>query len=394
MGLGDMKEKASDTGIEKRGGYGTMAGVTLAGGYGAGRAFVREAPVVAGRSVRVVFGVGALDQVADEARRLGGRALLVAGAHEDEAAERVGAGLGAGALAGRLRDVAQHVPVELAAAAVDRTREVGADVLVAIGGGSATGLAKAIALKTGLPVLAVPTTYAGSEMTPIWGLSDADGKRTGRDPAVLPRTVVYDPALTVSLPSEVTAASGMNAIAHIVESLYAPDATPEHATRAEDGLRALATGLPVAVRRPGDLEARTQALYGAHLAGWALGATTMGLHHKLAHVLGGAYRLPHAATHSALLPQVAAFNAAAAQAQLRGAASAVGSSTTSGVGAALFDLARSLGAPTSLAELGLPLEALDAVVATVLAARVPNPRPIDATGLRDLLLKAHTGTRP
>jgi maleylacetate reductase len=356
------------------------------------RAFTCDATVL-DRPVRVVFGAGTLAQVAPEARVLGGRVLLVAGRHEDEAADRVSADFG-GDVVGRLRDVTQHVPVDLAAAAVARARELVAGVLVAIGGGSATGLAKAVALETGLPVLAVPTTYAGSEMTPVWGLTGAHGKTTGRNPRVLPRTVVYDPELTVPLPADITAASGMNALAHALEAGYAPDVTPRLGDLAQEALRALSTGLPGAVADGGDLDARTEALYGAWLAGWVLGSTTMGLHHKLAHVLGGTYRLPHAGVHSSLLPQVAAFNAPAAPQAFAGAARALGVDGPSAVARALFDLAERLGAPTSLAALGLRADAVDDVAAAVAAADVPNPRAFDAADLRRLLADARDGRRP
>lgn len=276
-----------------------------------GEPFRYSAPVLEDREVQVVFGPGNLDHVATGARTLGPRIMIISGRHEAEAAEQVSAQLGDD-LAWRINDVAQHVPVEFAARAVAAARDASAGVVVSIGGGSATGLAKAVARDTGLPILAVPTTYAGSEMTPIWGQTDQGEKTTGRDPSVLPRIVVYDPVLTISMPPELTAASGMNALAHALESLYAPDRTPQSLVVAEEAIRALSQGLPGAVSQPDDLAARTETLRGAWLAGWALGSTTMGLHHKLAHVLGGTYQLPHAGTHSALLPQVAAFNALAA----------------------------------------------------------------------------------
>ena len=176
--------------------------------------FEYHAPVLADRAVRVVFGVGALDRIGSETARLGRRALLIAGGHEravaDIAAEQL-----SGDLVGRVQDVAQHVPVQLAAEATRRADQLGADVLLALGGGSATGMAKAIARETGLPILAVPTTYAGSEMTPIYGVTEEGLKRTGRDSKVLPRTVIYDPALTVSLPPKTAGPSGMNALAPI-----------------------------------------------------------------------------------------------------------------------------------------------------------------------------------
>src|SRR4051812_15608699 len=356
------------------------------------RAFACDATVL-GRPVRVLFGAGTLAQVAPEASALGSRVLLVAGRHEDGAADQVSADLG-GDVVGRLRDVVQHVPVDLADAAVHRARELAAEVVVAIGGGSATGLAKAVALETGLPVLAVPTTYAGSEMTPVWGLTGVKGKTTGRDLRVLPRTVAYDPELTVALPADTTAASGMNALAHALEALYAADVTPRLADLAQEALRALGTGLPGAVADGRDLDARTEALYGAWLAGWVLGSTTMGLHHKLAHVLGGSHRLPHAGVHSALLPQVAAFNAPAAPQAFAGAAHALGVEGPSAVARALFDLADRLGAPTSLAALGLRADAVDDVAAAVATAGVPNPRAFDAADLRRVLQDARDGRRP
>jgi maleylacetate reductase len=358
-----------------------------------GSGFTYEAPVLADRPVRVVFGVGSLQQVGREARALGRRAVVVAGPHEDAAAASVSTQLGAD-LVGRVREVAQHVPVEVAAAAVARTRERGADVVVAVGGGSATGLAKAVALETGLPIVAVPTTYAGSEMTPIWGLTDAHGKTTGRDARVLPRTVLYDPTLSVSLPAEISAASGMNALAHAVEALYAPDTTPALSDLAEEAIASLAAALPTVVARPDELDARSRTLYGAWLAGWVLGSTTMGLHHKLAHVLGGTYRLPHAGVHSALLPQVAAYNAVAADEALRRAARALGVGGPVEVGAALFDLAAGIAAPTSLAALGLQAPAVDAVAATVAAGEVTNPRPVTGPDLVRVLQCAHRGIRP
>jgi maleylacetate reductase len=355
--------------------------------------FTYNAPVLADRPVRVVFGVGSLHQVGREAAALGRRTLLIAGRHEDAAADIVAAQLGAD-LAGRLRDVAQHVPTDLADEATHYATQLAAEVLLAVGGGSATGLAKAIALRTGLPILAVPTTYAGSEMTPIWGLTDPQGKTTGRDARVLPRTVLYDPALTVSLPPHVSGASGMNALAHALEALYAPDVTPLLSAVAEEALRNLASALPVVVAQPADRDARSQMLYGAWLAGWALGGTTMGLHHKLAHVLGGTYRLPHAGVHSALLPQVAAFNVTAAPEAFTRAARALHAGAPGDVGPAVFDLATLVGAPTSLAGLGLGPDAVDVVAAAVAATNVINPRPVTEPDLVHLLRAAFAGTRP
>ena len=358
-----------------------------------GQPFTHSAPVLKDRAIRVVFGPGSLAQVASEARTLGTRIMIISGRQEGDAAEEVSAQLGDDH-AWRIPEVVQHVPVETVAKAIEAARESRAGVVVSIGGGSATGLAKAVARDTGLPILAVPTTYAGSEMTPIWGQSDQGEKTTGRDPRVLPSIVVYDPALTITMPPQLTAASGMNALAHAVEALYAPDSTLESSEVAEEAIRALADGLPRAVRHPDDLKARTETLRGAWLAGWALGSTTMGLHHKLAHVLGGTYQLPHAGVHSALLPQVAAFNAPSAPGPFSRAARALDLSGPEAVGPTLFELATRLEAPTSLADLGFELEAIDAVARTVAGAPVSNPRAFTEEDVCYLVQQAYLGKRP
>src|SRR5690242_10185675 len=249
----------------------TVTAVTLS--------FVHDAP-----PMRVVFGPGRLAELGEELDRLGLRRVLLLGTPRQEASlQALAEGLG-GRAVGVLAGARQHVPVEVAGAAADRARELGADGCVAVGGGSSVGLGKAVALRHDLPVVAVPTTYAGSEMTPIWGLTEDGEKRTGRDRAVLPRTVVYDPELTRTLPVGLSVTSGLNAVAHAVEGLWAPDGTPITALMAEEGTRSLLAALPTIVERPDDLDARAGALQGAWLCGAVLGATTMSLHHKLCHV--------------------------------------------------------------------------------------------------------------
>jgi maleylacetate reductase len=319
--------------------------------------------------------------------------MIISGGHEADAARTVSAQLGDD-LAWQIAEVVQHVPVEVAGRAIGAARDARVGVLVSIGGGSATGLAKAVAKDTGLPILAVPTTYAGSEMTPIWGQSDQGEKTTGRDWRVLPHIVVYDPSLTASLPRGLTAASGMNALAHAVESLYAPDSTPQSATVAEEAIRGLTHGLPRSVSEPDNMIARTETLRAAWLAGWALGSTTMGLHHKLAHVLGGKYQLPHAGVHSALLPQVAAFNASAAPDAFSRAARAMGVTGPEAVASTLFELATELEAPTSLAGLGLEADAIEAVGETVAGAPVSNPREFTEEDVCYLVRQAYLGKKP
>jgi maleylacetate reductase len=365
--------------------------VTLPGADG--EAFVYSASVLYDREVRVVFGPGTMTTVAPEARALGTSILLISGRHEAEAADALSAQLGDD-LASRIEGVHPHVPVGVASRATAIAGEVEAGVLVAIGGGSAVGLAKAVALDTGLPIVAVPTTYAGSEMTPVWGRSDASGKTTGRDARVQPAVVVYDPLLTVSMPIDLSAASGMNALAHAIEALYAPDTTSTSSAIAEEAIATLVHALPRVVRQPGDLEARTRALRGAWLAGWSLGIHTMGLHHKLAHVLGGRYQLWHAGVHSALLPEVAAFNVPSARTAFDRAAQALGVGGPEAVPHALFTLARLLGAPTSLASLGLDARALDAVDWVAAVGTVANPRAFTETDLTDLLQRTCRGEEP
>jgi maleylacetate reductase len=277
---------------------------------------------------------------------------------------------------------ALHVPVDrvrAAVAVVDRTEP---DVLLAIGGGSAIGLAKAIAIERRLPIAAVPTTYAGSEMTSIWGITDGEVKRTGRDPGVTPRLVVYDPNLSMSLPAGVSAASGMNAVAHAVEAMYAPEAGPIALVAAEEALRLLSRALPAVVARPDDLEARALALRGAHAAGVALELAAMGLHHKICHVLGGTFGLPHAPTHAAVLPHVVAFNAPAAPAAMARVATALG---VADAAAGLAALNRVLGLTRSLAALGLRAEDIDRAAALVTASAYVNPRPVTADDVGALM---------
>jgi len=348
--------------------------------------FVHDTP-----ASRVVFGAGALSQVLAEVTRLGGTSVLLIGdraakAYADQVADSLG-----GRLAARIDDVVMHVPVEAAAAATAQAVEYGADLVVCLGGGSATGMAKVVAKETSLPVLAIPTTYAGSEMTPIWGLTEGHRKTTGRDPRVLPRTVVYDPVLTVGLPVDVSAASGMNALAHCVEGLYARTATPVSAVLAEEGVRALADALPRVVADPTDVGARGDALYGAWLAGWVLGNSGMGVHHKVCHVLGGAYDLPHAGLHSAVLPYATAFNSSFAPEAMRRAARALDADDPPG---ALWDLAAAIGAPTSLAAVGFLRTDADHAASIVAGSPPDNPRPVDIDGIRELLLAAYDGLRP
>ncbi|MFC7405625.1 maleylacetate reductase [Georgenia alba] len=364
------------------------------------------------RPQRVLSGPGARRLVADEIGRLGARrVMLIAAEAEVEMAREVVAGLD---VVATFTAVRPHVPVEAAHAAREMARTAGADALLSVGGGSTTGTAKAVALTEHLPILAVPTTYAGSEATDVWGLTEAGRKTNGTDPAVLPRTVVYDPELTVSLPTRLTVSSGLNALAHCVDSLWAPQAGPASTAFAVEGARLLTMGLSAVQADGADLEARTRCQDGTYLAASAFAAAGSGLHHKICHVLGGAYDLEHAAMHAVLLPHVVGFNAPAAPEaadRLAGALQGAGFGPDGGTNglsdvadpehdaaanalATLQALYACLGAPTSLGDLGLRAEQLPEAARLALEKVPPsNPRPVREQDLADLLGRAQAGTR-
>jgi maleylacetate reductase len=337
---------------------------------------------------RVVFGVGALEQLGAEVDRLGARRVLLVASERlaDELAERLG-----GRLAATVTEIVQHVPVEVADRARRLARQAHADAVVSVGGGSAVGLAKAVALDLAVPIVAVPTTYAGSELTTIYGLTEGGRKQTGRDPRVLPKVVLYDPILTVSLPPQVTGRSGMNALAHCVEAHYGPGANPITTLLAEEGIRALAAGLPQAVEQPDDLDGRGQALRGAWLAGTALAAAGTGIHHQICHVLGGAFGLDHGGLHAVVLPHAARFVTPAVSREMARVAAALG---VADAALGCFRLARLVGAPASLAELGMAEADLDRAAELCAGHVAQRPRPAGVQELRDLLGAAYAGQQP
>lgn len=346
---------------------------------------------------RVVFGRGALAHLEREIEHLGSRrALVLCTPEQCSQAEQVAARLGDRA-AGVFARAVMHVPLETAREARDEAQRLGADCAVAIGGGSTIGLGKAIALDSGLPILAIPTTYAGSEMTPIYGITEGGLKKTGRDPRVLPRTVIYDPELTLTLPVGLSVTSGMNAIAHAAEGLYARDSNPVMALMAEEGIRALAGALPAIRLAADDVAARSDALYGAWLCGMVLGNVGMALHHKLCHTLGGSFNLPHAEVHTVVLPHAIAFNAGAAPEAMLRIRRALGVTGSLSAAAALYDLARDNGAPVALKDIGMQEADLERAAGLVVANPYRNPREIGAGqqgAILRLLRDAFVGQRP
>lgn len=351
---------------------------------------------------RVVFGDGALGRLPAETDLLGVQRVLLIASARRPAAGRAAALLG-GRLAGHWDDVRQHVPGDLASDVAARARQLRADAVIAVGGGSAIGVAKICALELQLPVLAVPTTYAGSEMTPVWGRTDGGAKRTGRHQAVLPRAVIYDPELVAGLPAAQAGPSAMNALAHCVEALYAPAADPLTSLTALEGARLIASALPAAYppRASGPASRADQMsgiepvralLWASCLAGRAFGAAGGSLHHALCHLLGGA-GLPHAETHAAVLPHVVAYLAPALERELTPLAGALRAEPAD-VAGAIWDLAAASGAPPGLRALGLTERDLPAI-ASALAGRDPAaPRKISAADALDLLTAAWRGDRP
>ena len=340
---------------------------------------------------RVVFGAGAEHATAELLVELGAqRVLLVAHARHTDGAERIARSLGARAVGMFTTDQPQ-VPADIADAAVARAREADVDWVVAHGGGTPIGVAKAIARELAVKLAAVPTTYAGSERTNIWGITRDGRKLTGRDDRVRPRLVVYDPELTLGLDRALSIDSLFNALAHALEALYAADATPEARRDAEASLEPLLDGIRAIARAPSELAGRARALRGAALASASLGGASMGLHHKLAHVLGGTLGTPHARTHATLLPYTLGFNAPAAPGLVALLHRTWG---TDDPAAFLYDLQRSLGLATSLRALGLDETKVAAIADEVLEARYPNPRPLDRGALTGLLDDALHDRRP
>ena len=339
-------------------------------------------------SSRVVFEPGGITKVAEELDRLGvKRASLVSTPGRASLIATVSTSLGS-RVAGVFSEAVVHVPEATALAARGLATETHADALVPIGGGSAIGVAKAVALTSGIPILAVPTTYGGSEMTPIWGMTRGGKKTTGSDSRVQPRVVIYDPELTLALDSRTTAASGLNAMAHCIESLYAADANPLTTSAAVDGLKLLARALPRLKKNPRDLALRADALQGSWLAGFALGTVGMSLHHKLSHTLGGSFNLPHAETHSVLLPYTAAYNRRSAPVAMRIAAEALDSDDAP---AALFALARQIDTPKNLADIGFRESDIELAATLATESPYPNPRPVTKQGIAALLTAAFKG---
>ncbi|MFF7749041.1 maleylacetate reductase and hydroxyquinol 1,2-dioxygenase domain-containing protein [Streptomyces sp. NPDC007971] len=347
--------------------------------------------VYTSRPSRVVFGAGTVDRLAEEVERLGcSRVLLLSSGPLAAASARVRQALG-GLLAAEFGGAAMHTPVEVTEQALDLLRDSSVDGIVAVGGGSTTGLSKALALRTGLPQVILPTTYAGSEVTPVLGETRDGRKVTRSSPEILPETVVYDVDFTLTLPLSLSVTSGINALAHAVEALYSDEANPVTDQQALDAISRIARSLPRLAADPAAPEARADLLHAAWLAGTCLATVGMGLHHKLCHTLGGSFDLPHAETHTVVLPHAMAHNAPAVPGVMRRIADALGvPDAPSGV----YDLVASLGGPTSLRDLGMPESGLARAAELATSTPYPNPRELTTEGITELLTGAWHGRRP
>lgn len=340
---------------------------------------------------RVLFGSGqAAKNLAAEIERLKTQnVMVVAGDFELPMAKEIAADIEVKVWHSNVK---MHVPIETAEEARAVARDNDIDLVVSVGGGSTTGLAKAIALTTSLPIIAIPTTYAGSEATNVWGITESARKTTGVDNKVLPVTVIYDSALTMSLPVEMSVASGLNGMAHCIDSLWAPHADPINAAMAAEGIRALSAGLPKIVADSNNVSGRDEALYGAYLAAGSFASAGSGLHHKICHVLGGTFNLPHAQTHATVLPYVLAFNAHFAPDAEQRAAAAFGTDTAL---EGLQKLRAQVGAPQRLSDYGFTEEGIPEAVSIILE-KLPahNPREITEENLTALLVAALNGNDP
>lgn len=340
---------------------------------------------------RVIFGSGSIANLPEEVDRLELRRVLVLSTQPQAAAAEDVAGRLGSRSAMIFSGAVMHTPVDVTETALKLVREREVDGFVAIGGGSTTGLSKALALRTDLPQIVIPTTYAGSEMTPILGETTAGRKTTLKSPKVLPETVIYDVDLTMTLPASLSGTSGINAIAHAVEALYAQDRNPVIDLLAMDAVGAMHRSLPQISANSSDRSARTEALYGAWLCGTCLGSVGMALHHKLCHTLGGSFDLAHAETHTVILPHALAYNAPAIPDIIAKLKTAL---ATDDPPRALFDLAGRVGAARSLQALGMPAEGVDRAADIALANPYWNPRQLEREPIRRLLQRAFVGQPP
>lgn len=341
---------------------------------------------------RIVFADGAIGGLGEELDRLQARRVMVIAAGRDGHLADV-AGQALGHREHKVwTEVRRHVPTEVASRAVAAAGEHNVDALLAIGGGSAIGLGKAVAVSSGLPLVCVPTTYSGSEMTPIYGLTTGSDKKTARDIKALPKVVVYDPALVTTLPASVVGPSAMNALAHCAEALWAPQTDPISDAVALEGARRLQRHLRAAYAGP-DAGARGQVLIASCMAGLVVGTVGTSLHHGLCHLLGGLFDTPHADTHAIMLPYVIDYLRPAVPLAVERLSAAI-SAPPGELADTIWSLARAVGTPHGLREIGVTEAQVNQAAEAALAKGLTSPRTLDRAGLHRVLDNAWRGMVP
>ncbi|TGZ79610.1 maleylacetate reductase [Ascodesmis nigricans] len=343
---------------------------------------------------RVVFGSGTLKQLPRELQRLSLTSPLILCTPQQTSQANAVASLlrdASIAPAGLFEKATMHTPTNVTAEAQSQLASLAADSLISIGGGSTIGLGKALSIRTGLHHICIPTTYAGSEMTPILGETEDGRKTTRSDPKILPGTVIYDVDLTMTLPTGMSATSGVNAIAHAVEAAYAVNRNPITTLLAVEGIRALAESLPVIVKDTANREAREKALYGAWLCGACLGTVGMSLHHKLCHTLGGSFNLPHAQTHTIVLPHALAYNLPSLSEEVRLKLGRAFPGADGDAVKGLNELLEKLGVERSLKAYGLKEEDVERASEIAMEREYPNPRKLVKEEIREVIRRAWAG---
>lgn len=277
----------------------------------------------------ITFAPGALAQLREAVERFGWRRILLCTSHSMQRngyVNSIKASLG-DSLVAVFDQVQPHVQDVQVKEALGLAAENNVDAVIGMGGGSPIGMAKAIGFQTHVPIIAIPTTYAGSEMTPVYGITHTDEnpprKVTVNDPKIVPTLVIYDPQLTLDLPPELTASTGINALAHCIEALYSKTRNPLSTAAATSSVQHIHNALLNCYQDGHNLDARTEMLLSAHLAGLSLASVSMGLHHGLCHVLGGSANVPHGIANGIILPHAIRFNAEATATQLLPAAEAM-----------------------------------------------------------------------
>lgn len=339
----------------------------------------------------IIFGAGCLKHLPVELEVLGfSRPLVLSTSGQVKNAQSIVELLATNGV-GLFDGARMHVPAVVVEDAAIIAKKLNANCTVSIGGGSTTGLGKALALRHNIPYIAIPTTYAGSEMTNIWGITEKGRKVTGRDNKVLPRLIIYDPELTMSLPASVVGPSGLNAMAQAVVNIATDNLNPIVTSMAIEAVRNISAYLPKIITDPMNIEARSKVLLGASLAGAALGTGTTSLHHKLCHTFGGTFNTPHAETHAVLLAHCVAYNASATKEGTHKVAQAM---NVADAALGIYDLAKAVGAPTTLKEIGIEYDDLGKAVSVAMEMSMVNPEPVTAERLRQLLENAYYGHMP